>query len=302
MQLYEISKRVKKGTHDADVINFIMDNQTTSTALAPLSEGEKNRIQELYRMIENKPGNIKFDLFWRRLRNCFDDEDSSAQDKVTHHVAFDKPLEKYSPTIDKRTQLPGKAGPEKSKREEDNPKSAADDNQYVTNKRFNDLFSLMGQLVKNSNLHKENQGQGRRGDRDRGDYKERHPDQRQGGGDRKQQCRDYDESRQYANTATGSGWRSGKGFDKHGTKAVEKILIISNDTSHTLHSKMMCFWISTGSARRTSNMMVARCLITSILDQSPVNTISLSTKPKTTRLLKNLFNKDRSFNGTCSSR
>ena len=143
MQLYEISKRVKKGTHDADVISFIMDNQTTSTALAPLSEGEKNRIQELYRMIENKPGNIKFDLFWRRLRNCFDDEDSSAQDKVTHHVAFDKPLEKYSPTIDKRTQLPGKAGPEKSKREEDNPESA---NLYVTNKRFNDLFSLVGQL------------------------------------------------------------------------------------------------------------------------------------------------------------
>ena len=45
VRLYEISKRIKKGTHDPDVINFIMDNQTTSTALAPLSEGEKNRIQ-----------------------------------------------------------------------------------------------------------------------------------------------------------------------------------------------------------------------------------------------------------------
>ena len=110
--LDETSKRVKKGTHDADVINFIMDNQTTSTALAPLSEGEKNLIQELYRMIENKSGNIKFDLFWRRFRNCFDEEDSLEQDKVTHHamVAFKKPVGKYQPTIDKRTQLTGKAG------------------------------------------------------------------------------------------------------------------------------------------------------------------------------------------------
>ena len=30
-----MSKRVKKGTHDADTINFIMNNQQTSTALAP---------------------------------------------------------------------------------------------------------------------------------------------------------------------------------------------------------------------------------------------------------------------------
>ena len=30
VRLYESSKQVKKGTHDADVINFIMDNQQTS--------------------------------------------------------------------------------------------------------------------------------------------------------------------------------------------------------------------------------------------------------------------------------
>ena len=59
-------------------------------------------------------------------------------------VVFDKQVGKYQPTIDKRTQLSAKAGPEKSKREEDNPESA---NLYVTNKRFNDLFSLVGQLV-----------------------------------------------------------------------------------------------------------------------------------------------------------
>ena len=63
VRLYEISKRVKKGTHDADVINFIMDNQQTSIALASLSEREKIRIQELYRMIDGKSGNIKFGLF-----------------------------------------------------------------------------------------------------------------------------------------------------------------------------------------------------------------------------------------------
>ena len=36
-----MSKGVKKGTHDADIINFIMNNQQTSTALAPLSEAER---------------------------------------------------------------------------------------------------------------------------------------------------------------------------------------------------------------------------------------------------------------------
>ena len=99
-------------------------------------------------------------------------------------VMFEKPEGKYQPTVDKRTQLTGKAGPEKSKREDDNPESTADDTCFVTDKRFNDLFSLVGQLVKNSNLQNENQGLGRRGDRDRGYYKERDPNRRQGGGDR----------------------------------------------------------------------------------------------------------------------
>ena len=116
-RLYELSKRVKKGTHDADVINFIKSNQQTSIALAPLSEGEKNSIQELYRMIDGKSGNIKFDLFWRRLRNCFDEESKQAKD--THHamVEFEKQASKYQSTIDKRTQLTSKAGPENRKRD-----------------------------------------------------------------------------------------------------------------------------------------------------------------------------------------
>ena len=41
--LYEMLKRVKKGTHDADVINFIMNNQQNSAALAPLSDLVKEK-------------------------------------------------------------------------------------------------------------------------------------------------------------------------------------------------------------------------------------------------------------------
>ena len=117
-------------------------------------------------MIDGKSGNIKFDLFWRRLRNCFDEDDSSDQAKVTHHamVAFEKQASKYQLTIDKRTQITGKVGPEKRKREDDNSEHSADDNRYVTNMRFNDLFSLVGQILKNNNSQKEHQGQGRRRD------------------------------------------------------------------------------------------------------------------------------------------
>ena len=162
VRLYEISKRVKKGTHDTD----IRDNQTTSTALAPLSDGEKNHIQELYRMIETESGNSKFDLFWRRLRNCFGKDDSYAHNKVIHHrmVVSEKLAGKYATTIDKRTQHTGKVGPEERKREDDNPESTADDKRSVTIKRFNGLFSLKEQMVKITNSQKENQGQGCRGD------------------------------------------------------------------------------------------------------------------------------------------
>ena len=43
VRLYKMSKRVKKGTHDADVINFIMNNQQNSAALAPLSDLVKEK-------------------------------------------------------------------------------------------------------------------------------------------------------------------------------------------------------------------------------------------------------------------
>ena len=82
-------------------------------------------------------------------------------------VAFEKQAGKCLTTIDKRTQLTGKARPEKRMREDDNSESTADCYRYVTNKRFNDLFSLMGQIVKNTNSQKENEGQGRRRNCDR---------------------------------------------------------------------------------------------------------------------------------------
>ena len=47
--------------------------------------------------------------------------ESLATEKVTYHakVAFEKQAGKYEPTINKRTPLVGKAGPDKQKREDD---------------------------------------------------------------------------------------------------------------------------------------------------------------------------------------
>ena len=58
-------------------------------------------------------------------------------------VVFEKLASKYLPTIDKRTQLTGKEGPEKRKREDDNAEQSTDDNGFFTNKRFNDLLSVV---------------------------------------------------------------------------------------------------------------------------------------------------------------
>ena len=151
-----------------------MANQTTSSTLAFLNEAEKTRVQEMYQMVKRKQGNIKFDDFWRQLHDCFYEGESSATEKVTHHaiVAFKKQAGRYEPTINKRTQLIGKAGPDKRKREDDSTESIPDDQCFATRKQVQDLFSLVMQLVKNTNPQKENQGQGRQGDRDCGSCKE----------------------------------------------------------------------------------------------------------------------------------
>ena len=51
LRIYEISKRVKKGTHDSDVINSILANQTMLSTLAFPNQAEKNRVQEIYQMV-----------------------------------------------------------------------------------------------------------------------------------------------------------------------------------------------------------------------------------------------------------
>ena len=107
LRTYEISKRVKKGTKDSDVINSIMANQTTSSTLAFLNKAQTIRVQEMYQMVNRKQGNIKFDAFWRQLRDCFDKSESlSATEKINYHamVAFEKPAGRYDePTMNKRT-------------------------------------------------------------------------------------------------------------------------------------------------------------------------------------------------------
>ena len=84
-------------------------------------------------------------------------------------------------TINKKTPLVGKAGPDKRKREDDQKESILDDQRFATRKQIQDVFSLVGQLVKNTNPQKENQEQGRQGDRDHGSFKERENYRRQGG-------------------------------------------------------------------------------------------------------------------------
>ena len=175
-------------------------------------------------------------------------------------MAFEKPASKYQPTIGKRTQLTGKPGPEKRKCEDDNTEPSTDDNRLVTKKRFNDLLLVVGQIVKNTNPQKENQGQGRRGDRDRGYNKEKEIYRRQGGWDRKPQSRDHnDERRQYANTATTSGRKSKKAelrFNRHGSSNDSD----GEETHHYAHLAfvMMHFRGFTGSARRTFTTMAGR--------------------------------------------
>lgn len=64
---------------------------------------------------------MKFDMFRRLLRDCFDPA-RPLLDNVAHHhamVAFEKQPKKIEPTINKRTPLVGTAGPEKRKREDE---------------------------------------------------------------------------------------------------------------------------------------------------------------------------------------
>ena len=95
--MYEILKRVKKGSFDSEVITSIMENQTDTATLSVVSEGEKFRIQDLYPRVSlsTGQGSMRFDIFRRLLRDCFDPV-QPVLDNVhtfTHHhamVAFEK--------------------------------------------------------------------------------------------------------------------------------------------------------------------------------------------------------------------
>ena len=82
-------------------------------------------------------------------------------------------LGRYEQTINKLTPLVGTLGPDKHKREDNQIEAILDYQRLATHKQVLDLFSLVGQLVKNANPQKENQGQGRQRDRYRGNHKER---------------------------------------------------------------------------------------------------------------------------------
>ena len=131
---YEISRRVKIGSCDAEVINKIMVLQIR--ALSSLNKREKIHIQAFYRKVEKKHGKYPFKTFWMRLRDCFHADEVSTSDQVTQHpiVAFEKPAGRYhlryEPTINKQAPLVGKAGPEKRKRENDDLSDSVQEDQH----------------------------------------------------------------------------------------------------------------------------------------------------------------------------
>ena len=61
---------------------------------------------------------------------------------------------RYEPTINKRTPLMGKAGPDKRKREDYQIESILDVQRLATHKQVRDLISLVVQLVKNTDTRK----------------------------------------------------------------------------------------------------------------------------------------------------
>ena len=63
-------------------------------------------------MVNSKQGNIKFDPFWKQLRDCFDGGKSSATEKVAHHaiVVSEKPAGRYELTMNKRTPIMERLG------------------------------------------------------------------------------------------------------------------------------------------------------------------------------------------------
>ena len=110
-------------------------------------------------MIDGKSGNIKFDFF-------FDDAFGTASTRTTHrtkprlHVMLWWRSRNLRASISRQSirgpNLRVRRGLRSASARTTEP--SADYNRYVANKRLNDLFSLVGQIVKNTNSKKENQG------------------------------------------------------------------------------------------------------------------------------------------------
>ena len=197
IRVYEILKRVKKGSMDRAVITSIMTNVSNQAGSSGFSERTKGRIIDLLKRVNERLETVTLIHFKTLLRDCFD---PIPLESVTHHaiVAFDKsgPPKKFDATINQRQPLLGTAGQAKSKRRREDSAEAQDDQQYATVKQFKDLMSLVGQVVQNTNPQKENQGQGRQGNKF-GGFNNRDKNQPQG----KNFSRDTDEVKESANMA-----------------------------------------------------------------------------------------------------
>jgi hypothetical protein len=161
LKLQEISKRVKAGSFDSEVINTIIDNQISTEGMEPLSESEKSRMRSLYNRVQARRGDIPIASFWVQLRDCFDQPPVPAgqpqvamrasipESALQHALAafYEKQGGRFDPTYDKRTPLVGKAGPPR-KRDEPPQDSSSDDLLPATRKQVRDLFSMLGQVAK----------------------------------------------------------------------------------------------------------------------------------------------------------
>ena len=174
LKLQEISKRVKAGTYDSEVINTIIDNQISTEGMDLLSESEKSRIRGLYNRVQARRGDIPIASFWVQLRDCFDQSSAATvkpqtamrasiplESSLQHALAayFEKQSGKFDSTYDRRTPLVGKAGPPR-KKDEQPQDSSSDDLLPATRKQVRDLFSILGQVAKGQrDQERENRGQ-----------------------------------------------------------------------------------------------------------------------------------------------
>ena len=190
----------------------------------------------------------------------------------------------------------GKAGLDKRKCEDNQIESILDDQRLVTHEQVRDLFLLVGQLVENTNPQKEDQEQGRQGDRDRGSFKER-DNYRRGNskvvGTTNNKVVETMENNGNMQTLQllldrnmGRLGKSGQKTDKRGSSDE----ICGEDTPHYKHLAsasniilLTCSQIWSGSMSRKCSLMEARCPFLRSRNQMQVTTINHQINLKNTR-------------------